>query len=56
MTVTIVDAFDDKTILSDLKKYSQKFGIPKMQACSATVTTSCFKKINLGAPVGSAVA
>ncbi len=56
VTVAIVDAFDDATILSDLNTYSQQFGLPTMQNCSATVTTSCFKKVNLGAPVGSAVA
>ena len=56
VTVAIVDAFDDATILDDLNTYSQQFGLPAMQNCSATVTTSCFKKVNLGAPAGSAVA
>jgi subtilase family serine protease len=55
-TVAIVDAFDDATIYNDLKKYSTTFGIPVLPQCSATVTTSCFKKMNLGAPAGSAVA
>ena len=56
VTVTIVDAFDDATIFQDLKKYSNAFGLPIMKQCSATVTTKCFQKINLGAPAGSAVA
>ena len=55
-TVAIVDAFDDKTIAADLKTYNTAFGIPQLPNCTATVTTSCFKKINLGAPVNSAVA
>jgi subtilase family serine protease len=54
-TVTIVDAYDDKTIAADLANYSTAFGIPKLPSCTSTVTTSCFKKINLGAPVNSAV-
>jgi subtilase family serine protease len=56
VTVSIVDAFDDKTIFADLKKYSTTFGIPVLPQCTSTVTTSCFKKMNLGAPPGSAVA
>jgi subtilase family serine protease len=55
VTVAIVDAFDDDTILADLNTYSQKYGLPAMQNCSASITTSCFKKVNLGAPAGSAV-
>jgi subtilase family serine protease len=55
VTVAIVDAFDDATILADLNTYSEQFGLPTMQNCSATITTSCFKKVNLGAPAGSAV-
>ena len=56
VTVTIVDAYDDATIFQDLKTYSKAFGLPVMKQCSATVTTKCFQKINLGAAVGSAVA
>ena len=55
-TVAIVDAFDDATIYNDLKKYSQTFGIPVLPQCTASITTTCFKKMNLGAPAGSAVA
>ena len=54
-TVAIVDAFDDATIYADLKKYSQTFGIPVLPKCTASVTTSCFKKANRGASPGSAV-
>jgi subtilase family serine protease len=54
-TVAIVDAFDDATIYADLKKYSNTFGLPVMPKCTASVTTSCFKKANRGAPAGSAV-
>jgi subtilase family serine protease len=56
VTVAIVDAYDDKTILKDLNKYSAHFGLPVMPKCTATVTQSCFKKVNLGAPANSAVA
>jgi subtilase family serine protease len=55
VTVAIVDAFDDKTILKDLNKYSTRFGLPVMPKCTATVTQSCFKKVNLGAAPNSAV-
>jgi len=54
-TVAIVDAFDDATIAADLKKYSQTYGLPVLPKCTSSVTTSCFKKINRGAPPGSAV-
>ena len=56
VTIAIVDAFDDATIAKDLKKYSKTFKIPNLPKCTSTVTTSCFKKMNLGAPPGSAVA
>jgi hypothetical protein len=56
VTVTIVDAYDDATIFQDLKTYSTTYGLPAIKQCSATVTTKCFQKINLGAPAGSAVA
>jgi subtilase family serine protease len=56
ITVAIVDAFDDATIASDLKTYSTTFGLPALPTCSATITSGCFQKVNLGAPPGSAVA
>ena len=55
VTIAIVDAFDDATIAKDLKKYSKAFGIPILPNCTSTVTASCFEKMNLGAPPGSAV-
>jgi hypothetical protein len=55
-TIALVDAFDDATIAKDLKKYSTTFGIPVLPKCTSTVKTSCFKKMNLGAAPGSAVA
>jgi subtilase family serine protease len=56
VTVAIVDAYDDATIYQDLTTYSQTFGLPVLAQCSSTVTTSCFQKVNQGAPAGSAVA
>jgi subtilase family serine protease len=56
VTVAIVDAFDDATIYQDLTTYSQTFGLPVLPQCSSTVKTSCFQKVNQGAPAGSAVA
>jgi subtilase family serine protease len=45
-TVAIVDAYDDPTIRSDLTTYDSTFGIPDLPSCSATVTASCFQKVN----------
>src|SRR3989338_7402566 len=48
-TIAIVDAYDHPTILSDLNKYSQTFGIPIMSSCpvsSGTTTSPCFQKVN----------
>jgi subtilase family serine protease len=56
ITVAIVDAFDDATIAGDLQTYSTMFGLPVLPACTVTVTSGCFQKVNLGAPPGSAVA
>lgn len=55
VTVAVVDAYDDTTILRDLNTYSRQFGLPAMQACSARVTLSCFRKVNMGAAKSSAV-
>jgi hypothetical protein len=56
VTVAVVDAFDYGGALADLNRFSAAFGLPSMLRCSATVTASCFQKVNLGAPAGSAVA
>jgi subtilase family serine protease len=45
-TVAIVDAYDDPSIATDLKKYDETFGLPAFPQCSSTVTTSCFEKVN----------
>ncbi|HEX2589513.1 MAG TPA: S8 family serine peptidase [Gaiellales bacterium] len=54
ITVAIVDAWDYGYAYNDLTRYSQAYGLPVLPRCSATVTTSCFQKINMGAPTGSA--
>ena len=56
VTVAIVDAFDSTSAYPDLTKYSKTFGLPVLPRCSATVTTTCFAKLNMGAATGSAVA
>jgi len=45
-TIAIVDAYDDPYAKSDLDFFSQYFGIPVLPNCSASVTTSCFQKVN----------
>ncbi|HXV05350.1 MAG TPA: S53 family peptidase [Solirubrobacterales bacterium] len=45
-TVAIVDAYNDPNIASDLKKYDETFGLPTFPTCNATVTASCFAKVN----------
>ncbi len=45
-TIAIVDAYDDPTIANDLATYSTTFGLPVLPACSGSVTTSCFQKVN----------
>ena len=54
ITVAIVDEWDYGNAYADLTTYSQAYGLPVLPKCSATVTTSCFQKINMGAPAGSA--
>lgn len=54
ITVAIVDAWDYAYAYSDLTTYSQTYGLPVLPKCSSTITTSCFQKINMGAPAGSA--
>lgn len=45
-TVAIVDAYDDPSIATDLKKYDETFSLPAFPSCGSTVTTSCFEKVN----------
>lgn len=45
-TIAIVDAFGDPYIESDLQDYSDFYGIPGLQTCSGSVTTSCFSVLN----------
>src|SRR5436190_19623333 len=52
-TIAIVDAYDDPTIRSDLSAYSTKMGIPDLQTCTSSVTTSCFAKLNQSGNTGS---
>ena len=54
ITVAIVDAWDYGNAYNDLTTYSQAYGLPVLPKCSSTVTTSCFQKVNMGAPHGSA--
>jgi hypothetical protein len=47
--IAIVDAYGDTGALSDLNTYSTKFGIPTLNACSGSVSSSatpCFSKID----------
>jgi subtilase family serine protease len=44
--IAIVDAYNDPTIRKDLTTYDQTYGIPDLPSCSATVTSSCFAKVN----------
>jgi subtilase family serine protease len=52
-TIAIVDAYDDPNIAGDLQKYSSQFGLSQLPACSSTVTTSCFQKVNQNGKAGS---
>ncbi len=45
-TIAIVDAYDDPNIASDLSTYDSYFKLPVFPACSSTITTSCFEKLN----------
>jgi subtilase family serine protease len=54
ITVAIVDAWDYGNAYNDLTTFSQAYGLPVLPRCASTVTTSCFQKVNMGAPVGSA--
>jgi subtilase family serine protease len=44
--IAVVDAYDDPTITADLAVYNKTFGLSVFPSCSATVTTSCFLKVN----------
>jgi subtilase family serine protease len=45
-TIALVDAYDDPTARRDLNTYDKAFGLPPFPACSATVKTGCFRKVN----------
>lgn len=45
-TIAIVDAYNDPTAKSDLDVYDSTYGLPPFPSCSATVTSSCFRKVN----------
>jgi Subtilase family len=45
-TIAIVDAYDDPTIRTDLTRYDQFYGVPDPPTCTATITSSCFEKVN----------
>lgn len=45
-TIAIVDAYNDPNIKSDLDKYDSTYGLPFFPDCSASVTASCFQKVN----------
>ena len=46
-TIAIVDAYDHPNILSDLNTYSSQFGIPLMNSCPVSSSSSnCFQKVD----------
>jgi subtilase family serine protease len=45
-TIAVVDAYDDPAAKRDLNVYDTRFGLPFFPFCSATVTSSCFRKVN----------
>ncbi len=45
-TIAIVSVYDAPTITEDLATYNKTFGLTVFPNCSATVTKSCFAKVN----------
>jgi subtilase family serine protease len=45
-TVAIVDAYDDPNAYTDMESYRSTYGLPALQKCGGTVTTSCFTEVN----------
>ena len=45
-TIALVVAYDWPTAKADLDVYNSTFGLPAFPSCSATITTSCFQKVN----------
>lgn len=45
-TIAIVAAYDHPSIKADLDIYNSTFNLPSFPNCSASVTTSCFMKVN----------
>jgi subtilase family serine protease len=45
-TVAIVTSFDNPKILADLNVWNARWGLGAFKLCTATVTTSCLKKVN----------
>lgn len=45
-TIAVVAAYDDPQVASDLNTYDQTYGLPVFPACSSTVTTACFQKVD----------
>ncbi|HSX41985.1 MAG TPA: S53 family peptidase [Candidatus Saccharimonadales bacterium] len=46
VTIAVVDAYGDSSIKSNLNTYDTAYGLPSFPSCTATITTSCFKKVN----------
>jgi subtilase family serine protease len=44
--VALVEAYDDPAAKRDLNVYDSHFGLPFFPFCSASVTRSCFRKVN----------
>jgi subtilase family serine protease len=45
-TAALVEAYDDPAAKRDLNVYDSHFGLPFFPFCSASVTRSCFRKVN----------
>src|SRR5215471_16642873 len=46
VTIAIVDAYDNASIVSDLAAYDAAFGLPDFPSCGGGVTTSCLQIVN----------
>ncbi|HVA96647.1 MAG TPA: S53 family peptidase [Candidatus Acidoferrales bacterium] len=43
-TIAIIDAYDDPSVLNDLKTFSSNFNLPILQTCTGATQSQCFEK------------
>jgi Subtilase family len=52
-TIALVDAYDDPEAETDLRVYSEAFGLPQLPPCQDGAVSACFEKVNQSGETGN---